>query len=129
LDICTHGAWSMDRKTRSFIENIKAIRHNELGATVSFVKLLLWKHFKRTEDGATRGCKGGKFYKIKAIEFKKFQCSLWRYTMLLPHTEDAWLSRGTVLVRVFTLRSEMLLLSADQPYQVSSGLCDTVWSA
>jgi hypothetical protein len=49
------------------------------------------------------------------------------YATLLQHMEVRWLSRGRILVRVFTLCSEMLLFSINHLFQFLARLCDTVW--
>jgi hypothetical protein len=46
-----------------------------------------------------------------------------RYTTLV-YTEVRLMPRDDILVRVFALLSEILLFNVDNPFQLSSRLCD-----
>jgi hypothetical protein len=87
---------------------------------------------KRTENSVRRWCEQCKFYKIKITEFKILHCNLWPNERQLQNANVAHgsskLLRGKVLVRVFTLRSEISLFISDPQFSFHHAcvvMCDS----
>jgi hypothetical protein len=58
---------------------------DELVAIVIHLQALAVKESKCTEDSVRSGCEDHKFYKIKTIEFKNVQCTLWWHKAIAAH--------------------------------------------
>jgi hypothetical protein len=122
VGIFTDGAFSMVGKLRGFVTRVKAHVPECISShcTIHRQALSVKKNLKALKM-AFGGCEDCKFYKIiKNTEFKIFSALCGElgssYTTLLLHKWVRWLSGGRVLVRVFTLRSEMLLFNADHSF-------------
>ena len=50
-----------------------------------------------------------------------------QYKTVASYRSKMWLSRGKVLVRLFTLCNEVMLFLSEFPFNLSTRLCDSEW--
>lgn len=133
INICTDGAKAMTGKYSGFVARVKnvvpeiesshCIIHRQALAVKKIPPVL-----KNVLDEAVKIVN---FIKSRPLNSRIFAvlCEEMgsQFTTLLLHTEVRWLSRGKVLVRLFTLRNEVMVFLNDSSFELSSRITDIKW--
>uniref|UniRef100_A0A8C3HDY0 Uncharacterized protein n=1 Tax=Chrysemys picta bellii TaxID=8478 RepID=A0A8C3HDY0_CHRPI len=133
LGICTYGATSMTGKYTGFVARTKKVASKVSWTHCSIhIQALTTKHMlEGLKEMLVKAVKMVNFIKSWPTNSRIFHVLCEEmgsiHDCLLTHTEVRWLSQGKILVRLFELRTKILVFFNSHPFHLASCMENNVW--